>query len=54
MERGGYVYILANKNKTTLYTGVTSDLVNRIIEHKEKKFKGSFSAKYNLDILVYF
>ena len=54
MERGGFIYIITNKNKTTLYTGVTSDLVNRVLEHREKKYPTSFSAKYNLYILVYF
>ena len=54
MQRGGSVYILTNINKTTLYTGVTSDLVSRILEHKQKKNPNSFSAKYNLNILVYY
>ena len=54
MQRGGSVYILTNVNKTTLYTGVTSDLVSRILEHKQKKYSNSFSAKYNLNILVYY
>ena len=54
MERGGYIYIITNKNNTTLYIGVTSNLYNRIYEHITKKHKNSFSAKYNLDKLVYF
>ncbi|MGB1019449.1 MAG: GIY-YIG nuclease family protein [Chitinophagales bacterium] len=54
MERGGYIYILTNKNNTTLYIGVTSNLHNRVHEHKTKKFRTSFTAKYNLDKLVYF
>ena len=48
-----WVYILCNKNKTTFYTGMTSNLIKRIGEHKSKVFKG-FSAKYNCDRLVYF
>ena len=48
-----YVYILSNKRNGTLYTGVTSNLVKRIFEHKEKVVSG-FSAKYNLDLLVYY
>ena len=54
MERGGTVYIITNKNLTTLYTGVTSDIVSRIIQHKEKHYPGSFSARYQLNVLVYY
>ena len=51
--KGAYVYILSNKRNGTLYTGVTSNLVKRIFEHKEKVVNGFF-AKYNLDLLVYY
>ena len=54
MKKGGAIYIIANQNNSTLYTGVTSDLKRRIKEHKDKTFKISFSAKYNLDKLVYY
>jgi len=54
MERGGYTYILTNKNKTVLYVGVTSKLRTRITDHKEKKFAKSFTAKYNVNLLVYY
>jgi len=54
MEQGGAVYILTNKNHTVLYTGVTSDLLFRIKEHKEKAYNKSFTAKYNVDKLVYY
>jgi len=47
------VYILANKNNTVLYTGVTNDLLRRISEHKSKVFPG-FSKRYNVDKLVYY
>ena len=50
----GFIYIITNKNNTTLYIGVTSNLPNRIMEHKEKRYKNSFSARYNLNKLVYF
>ncbi|RXJ51503.1 GIY-YIG nuclease family protein [Gelidibacter gilvus] len=50
----GYVYILTNKNNTTLYVGVTAYLKERIIQHKEKHDKKSFTARYNLDKLVYY
>ena len=48
------MYILTNKSHSTLYIGVTSDLVARISEHKEKKYPRSFSARYNLNKLVYY
>lgn len=49
----GIVYILTNKNNTTLYTGVTRDLRRRVAEHKLHINKG-FSYKYNTDKLVYY
>ena len=52
--KGGFVYIITNKNNTTLYTGVTSDLINRLIQHIQKLYPNSFSAKYNLNKLVYY
>jgi putative endonuclease len=48
-----FVYILASERNGTLYTGVTSDLVKRIWQHKEKSAPG-FTAQYNVDRLVYF
>ncbi|HJD66965.1 MAG TPA: GIY-YIG nuclease family protein [Rickettsia endosymbiont of Bembidion lapponicum] len=48
-----YVYILSNKYDGTLYIGVTSDIVKRVWQHKQKIIKG-FTTKYNLDKLVYF
>ena len=48
-----FVYILSNKNNTTVYTGVTNDLEARVLQHKIKQVKG-FTYKYNLDKLVYF
>lgn len=54
MERGGFVYIITNKLNTVLYTGVTSNLKNRIFEHKTKKYPNSFSARYNCSKLIYF
>ncbi|MRT92635.1 GIY-YIG nuclease family protein [Ancylomarina sp. 16SWW S1-10-2] len=50
----GFVYILTNKNNTTLYVGVTSNLQERIAQHKEKLDKKSFTARYNLSKLVYY
>lgn len=54
LERGACVYILTNKNNTTLYTGVTSDLQRRIVEHKTHYYPKSFTARYDLTKLVYF
>ncbi len=51
---GGWVYIITNIHNQVLYTGVTSDLIGRIYEHKQKLFSKSFSARYNLNKLVYY
>ena len=48
-----YVYILASKRNGTLYTGVTSDLIKRIYEHKQSLIDG-FTKEYNIHILVYY
>jgi putative endonuclease len=52
MERGGYVYIITNKRYGVLYTGVTSDLAARVMQHREGK-GGAFTSKYNCTRLVY-
>lgn len=49
----GYIYILTNKNNSVLYIGVTSNLIKRIYEHKQK-FVDGFSKKYSLDKLIYY
>ncbi len=49
----GYVYIIASKRNGTLYTGVTSDLENRVYEHKNEIHKG-FTVRYGCKTLVYF
>jgi len=54
MKKGGAVYILTNKNHTTLYTGVTSDLWKRVNEHISGTKHNSFTNKYNLRKLVYY
>ena len=53
MERSYYVYIMANKHNTVLYTGITNDLIRRVSEHKEK-LVGGFTKRYNVSKLVYF
>ena len=52
--KGGCIYLLTNKNNTTIYVGVTSDLPSRILKHRQKKYPKSFSARYNLNKLVYY
>jgi len=53
MEKQFYVYMLASKRNGTLYIGVTSDLIQRIWQHKQKLI-GGFTKKYNVGKLVYF
>jgi len=53
MEKQYYVYILASRRNGTLYTGITSNLISRVWEHKAKAIDG-FTRKYNIDKLVYF
>ncbi|EKD46931.1 MAG: hypothetical protein ACD_67C00013G0005, partial [uncultured bacterium] len=53
MEKVFCVYIATNKNNTVLYTGMTSNLVGRIFQHKNKEAKG-FTEKYNVDKLVFY
>ena len=53
MQKQSFVYILFNKSDGVLYTGVTSDLVKRVFEHKSKVIKG-FTQKYNVDKLGYY
>jgi len=48
-----YVYIMMNSSQTVLYTGVTSNLVRRVYEHKNKLAEG-FTKKYNVTTLVYY
>ena len=54
MKRGGYVYIMANQTNTATYIGVTSQLLVRIMQHKEKVHPESHTAKYNITKLVYY
>lgn len=54
MQRGGCIYIMTNKRHSVLYTGVTSDIIARIWEHKTHIYPNSFTAKYNCEALVYY
>jgi putative endonuclease len=51
--KNGFVYILTNKNNSTLYIGVTNNLLKRIYEHKTDK-GSDFTIKYRLVYLVYY
>jgi len=53
MNKQYYVYIMTNKNNSTLYIGMTNDLIRRVYEHKQKQAPG-FTKTYNLNKLVYF
>ena len=54
MMKPAFIYIITNKHQTVVYTGVTSNLPERIMEHIEKIHPNSFSARYNLNVLVYY
>ena len=53
MQKGAYIYFLANEHNTVLYIGVTNDLARRIREHKSRLIPG-FTKQYNVSKLVYF
>ncbi|PWB38704.1 MAG: endonuclease [Parcubacteria group bacterium] len=49
-----FVYILATYKNGTLYTGVTNNLLLRVRQHKEKINPRSFTARYNVNNLMYY
>lgn len=53
MRNYSCVYIMTNKRNKVLYTGVSSDLLKRVWQHKNKTIPG-FTEKYNVDKLVYY
>lgn len=53
MEKQPAVYIMASQRNGTLYTGVTSDLIKRVWEHRNNAIDG-FSAEHHVHTLVYF
>ncbi len=53
MERQPCVYMLASKRNGTLYTGVTSNLLKRVWEHKNNLVEG-FTNKYGVHTLVWY
>lgn len=52
-SRNPAIYIMANKRNGTIYTGVTSDLIKRVYEHKHGNVVG-FTKKYSCNLLVYY
>jgi putative endonuclease len=48
------VYILASKRNGTLYVGITKNVINRSLQHKIKIDPKSFTAKHNVNKLVYY
>ncbi len=52
MPRSYYVYIMTNHSRT-LYTGVTNNLLRRVMEHKKKEVPG-FTQRYNITQLVFY
>ena len=54
MTRGGYVYLMTNIKHTVLYVGVTSELGNRIYQHKNGEHRKSFTLKFRTFKLVYY
>ena len=52
MAQGGWVYIMTNKPRGTLYIGVTSDIARRAFEHREGVIEG-FTKEHGLKMLVF-
>ena len=49
-----WAYMTANRPNGVIYTGQTHELKDRILKHKTKRYKNSFSARYNVDKLVWY
>ena len=52
MKKQGFVYMMSNKNRTTLYIGVTNNLERRVLEHKAG-IGSAFTKRYNVHDLMY-
>jgi putative endonuclease len=52
MAQGGWVYIMTNRPRGTLYIGVTSDIARRAYEHREGAIDG-FTKEHGLKMLVF-
>jgi len=53
MGKTYYTYIMSNKSRR-VYVGSTSELQVRVFKHRKGWYEGSFTARYNFDMLVYF
>ena len=53
MVKAYYVYIMTNKGRTTLYTGMTNSLVRRVWQHRKAEVPG-FTSRYNVNRLVHY
>ena len=51
--RQSHIYIMSNYNRTVFYIGVTSNIMNRVLDHK-KGVSSVFSSTYNTKYLVYY
>ena len=49
-----WAYMTANRPNGVIYTGQTHELKDRILKHKTKRYKNSFSERYNVDKLVWY
>ena len=48
-----WVYIMSNKSRSVIYTGVTNDIYRRYLEHRDEKVPG-FTQKYKCHNLIYY
>jgi len=53
MDRAFYLYILASRRNGTLYAGVTSNLAQRVWQHREG-FVNGFSKEHAVKLLVWY
>jgi len=53
MTKAFYVYMMTNRSRVVLYTGITNDLVRRVWEHQNAEVKG-FTKIYKVNRLVYY
>ena len=51
--KGGFVYIMASGRNGTIYIGVTSDLIKRVWEHRNRVVPG-FTRKHGCKLLVWY